>query len=49
MKVIQITAVANGDFTNIYGLTDDGKVCFYHYKTGSWKLWKPSDDSKSKG
>lgn len=40
MKIIQIIPVLNGDFTNVWGLSEDNKVYTYSYKTGNWKQFK---------
>ena len=40
MKIIQITPVKNGEFTNFFGLTEDNKVYTYSWKTGNWKQFK---------
>jgi len=40
MKIIQITPVARGEFTNFFGLAEDGKIYTYSWKNGSWKLFK---------
>lgn len=43
MKIIQIMPVKNGDFTNVFGLSEDNKVYTYSYKTGSWKQFKATE------
>lgn len=40
MKIIQISVIKSGDFTNIYGLGDNGKLYVYLYKGGAWREWK---------
>lgn len=40
MKIIQIMPVKNGDYTNVFGLSEDNKVFTYSYKTGNWKQFK---------
>lgn len=44
MKIVQITPVKNGDFTNFFGLGEDGKVYSYSFVRGSWKLFKKTTD-----
>lgn len=46
MKIIQIMPVKNGEYTNVFGLSDDNKVFTYSYKTGNWKQFKQTTDKK---
>lgn len=46
MKIIQIVTIKNGEFTNIFGLSEDNKVHTYSWKTGSWKQFKQATEKK---
>ena len=42
-KIIQITVSTNNDpyaGDKVYGLSDDGEVYYWEWKTGKWELYK---------
>lgn len=46
MKISQLTTVVKANQTKLFGLGEDGNVYRWNWKSGTWVLYKETNEAK---